>query len=353
MKRISTFSLALTYVGIFLGAGFVSGQELWQFFACFGLWGFGGFLISVVLFYLCNYALLQLVQTTGIGEIGILMTPGNHPRFRLLVSTMQYIFLFGILVIMVAGAAALLHDMTGLSIPISGAIFSVVMLLAAMTDLRSLVTTFSVLVPVTTAGAVILGICILLRHDFHFAAAIGSSSALLPNWWISGFTYAAYNLFGVLGIMVPFAGLISNRTTLRRGLSLGSLILILLAFSMIAAMVVLPESGSSELPTSALAASLSPLLSALFGVLMGLGMFASALGSIMALINQLEQRFSKLPARRKPILILLTILSYFLSLAGFGNLISIVYPIFGYLSIPLLVFLLCNWRKHCLNHTGG
>ena len=44
MKRISTFSLALTYVGIFLGAGFVSGQELWQFFACFGLWGFGGFL---------------------------------------------------------------------------------------------------------------------------------------------------------------------------------------------------------------------------------------------------------------------------------------------------------------------
>lgn len=348
MKQISTLSLALTYVGIFLGAGFVSGQELWQFFACFGIWGFLGFLISVVLFYLCNYALLQLVRTTGIGDIGTLMTPGKHNTFRLLVSGMQYVFLFGILVIMVAGAAALIQDMTGLSPTLSGAIFSLVLLLAAMTDLRSLVTTFSVLVPVTTAGAVVLGVCILVRHDFQFAAAVGSSSALLPNWWISGFTYAAYNLLGVLGIMVPFAGLIPNKKTLHRGMILGSLILTVLAFSMIAAMVVLPETGASELPTSALAESLHPMLASLFGILMGLGMFAAALGSIMALISQLEQRFDRLTTHRKPILVFLTILSYILSLVGFGNLISIVYPVFGYISIPLLVFLLYNWRKKCL-----
>ena len=30
MKEIKTWSLAFTYVGCFLGAGFISGQELWQ-----------------------------------------------------------------------------------------------------------------------------------------------------------------------------------------------------------------------------------------------------------------------------------------------------------------------------------
>ncbi len=347
MKKISTISLALTYVGLFLGAGFVSGQELWQFFACFGVRGFFGFLISAAFCCLCNYALLQLVCRTGECDIGALMTPGHHNRIRLLVSGMEYLFLFGVLVIMVAGAGALLSDLLGLPLPLAGLIFSLILLLAAMTDLRSLVATFSVLVPVTTACAVLLGACILVRHDFQFASAAGSASQLVPNWWIGGITYAAYNLFGTLGIMVPFARLVPNQKVLRRGLALGSLILILLASSMIAALAVLPETGASALPASALAESLHPLLASLFGILMGLGMFAAALGSIMALVNQLEQRIPKLTAHRKPTLLLGILLAYGLSLLGFGNLISVVYPVFGYISIPLLGFLVYNWRKNC------
>ena len=43
MKQIKTLTLAFTYVGCFLGAGFISGQELWQFFGAFGNWGYVGF----------------------------------------------------------------------------------------------------------------------------------------------------------------------------------------------------------------------------------------------------------------------------------------------------------------------
>ena len=42
MKQIKTMTLAFTYVGCFLGAGFISGQELWQFFGSFGNWGYVG-----------------------------------------------------------------------------------------------------------------------------------------------------------------------------------------------------------------------------------------------------------------------------------------------------------------------
>ena len=50
MTHISTLQFALSYVGVFLGAGFVSGQELWQFFACFGPVGLLGFLGTAALF---------------------------------------------------------------------------------------------------------------------------------------------------------------------------------------------------------------------------------------------------------------------------------------------------------------
>ena len=39
MNEMKTLPLAFTYVGVFLGAGFVSGPELWQFFGAFGNWG--------------------------------------------------------------------------------------------------------------------------------------------------------------------------------------------------------------------------------------------------------------------------------------------------------------------------
>ena len=50
MKEIKMWSLAFTYVGCFLGAGFISGQELWQFFGNFGNWGYVGFVLAALLF---------------------------------------------------------------------------------------------------------------------------------------------------------------------------------------------------------------------------------------------------------------------------------------------------------------
>ena len=51
MKQLSAMQLALSYTGVFLGAGFVSGQELWQFFSCFGPIGLLGFLGTAALFF--------------------------------------------------------------------------------------------------------------------------------------------------------------------------------------------------------------------------------------------------------------------------------------------------------------
>ena len=93
MKKLSTTQLAMSYTGIFLGAGFVSGQELWQFFACFGPVGLIGFIGTAALFFYVNYANLRLIQLTGQEDMGRLMTCGNHPKLRAAVSAMQNLLL--------------------------------------------------------------------------------------------------------------------------------------------------------------------------------------------------------------------------------------------------------------------
>ena len=55
MKTISPLRLGLTFAGSFLGAGYVSGQEIWQFFGRFGIGAHFLFLLgkSLFLFLVC------------------------------------------------------------------------------------------------------------------------------------------------------------------------------------------------------------------------------------------------------------------------------------------------------------
>ena len=48
-KKWNAGSIGLTFAGSFLGAGYVSGQELWQFFGSFGGGGLLGVLAAMVL----------------------------------------------------------------------------------------------------------------------------------------------------------------------------------------------------------------------------------------------------------------------------------------------------------------
>ena len=48
MKKIGALNLGLAFAGCFLGAGYVSGQELWQYFGAFGARGLLGLALAVV-----------------------------------------------------------------------------------------------------------------------------------------------------------------------------------------------------------------------------------------------------------------------------------------------------------------
>ena len=345
MEKITARQLAMAYTGVFLGAGFVSGQELWQFFACFGPIGLLGFWGTAALFFYVNYANLRLIQVTGVEDMGRLMTWGKVNLLRSVVTFLQCLLLFGVTIIMIAGAASLLNQLLGIPPWIAGLGFTVLVSLIALLGLQGLVVVFSMLVPATTVVAVILAAAALIRGDFQFAAPNGGVSPLMPNWVVGFVTYAAYNLFGTISVLVPTAKLMEGEKTVRRGLGLGSGLLILLAWSIIAAMAVFPAVGLAELPMARLAGDLHPVLEAGYGILMGMGMFSACLAAITAVVNQIALRWRKAAVHHKPFTTILLLAAYGLSLLGFGNLIGVVYPVFGYASIPFLICLVRNWRK--------
>ena len=124
MKKIGVIQLGLSAAGTFLGAGFISGQEIWSFFGCFGAAGIPGFVVNALICGIIFYIAVDLVRKTGVEEAGLLMTPGNGRFFAGAVDFLQFLMLYGIGVIMTAGVSALLHELTGIPAWTAGLLFS-------------------------------------------------------------------------------------------------------------------------------------------------------------------------------------------------------------------------------------
>ena len=67
MKQLKPWQLAFTFIGCFLGAGFVSGQELWQFFGSFGSSGLLGALLASALLCFAGSVIRNIIRARSFG----------------------------------------------------------------------------------------------------------------------------------------------------------------------------------------------------------------------------------------------------------------------------------------------
>ena len=101
-RKIGTLRLGLTFAGCFLGAGYVSGQELWQYFGAFGAHGLLGLVLAIALLGGTGVLLLRLSARTGIETMDALIVRADIPWLRTLVGVLTAALLFGVVCIMAA-----------------------------------------------------------------------------------------------------------------------------------------------------------------------------------------------------------------------------------------------------------
>ncbi len=261
MNEMKTLPLAFTYVGVFLGAGFVSGPELWQFFGAFGNWGYVGFLLAAVLFTLFGILLVRLTQVAHTDEMDRLLVPWNIPWLRAASGIVAAAFLFGVVVIMAAGSGALLEQMTGLPTWIGNALFMLAVALVALLGVTGMVSAFSALIPVLVLAtlAFAAAACIKFGTGNIFRLENVNTNPLMPTWLVASLTFVAYNLLGGIGIMAPIGKLVKKRSVIYWGITLAGVMLTVVAASILFSMAVYPAAIEAELPMVAVATAISPI----------------------------------------------------------------------------------------------
>ena len=349
VRPLSAPRLALAFSGVFLGAGYVSGQELWQFFGGFGPAGLAGLLLALVLQFILGCLILRLAALSRVTAIDAMVVERDRPRLRWGVGLAQLLFMFCVAVVMIAGAGALARQALGLPAWLGALAFSLLAAWVAYRGADSLINVFSVLVPALVLATLALCLWSLTQaelEDFSFVR-VEKRNALLQLWPASALVLGSYNMFGALGLLTPLAArLPAGRAGLRRtrwGVGAGCGLLLLIAGGILVSVTLFPETAQTDLPLLALAARLGPGAGLAYALLLLCGMFGATITMSFSILNLSVQRWPGLGRRRLSLVAALLSLAWALSLFGFGDLIGTIYPLFGYFGALMLAGVISHY----------
>ncbi|MCQ2385421.1 MAG: hypothetical protein MJ078_01920, partial [Clostridia bacterium] len=204
LDNVNAFQYGTAFAGCILGAGFVSGKELHQFFTSYGEVGFWGYGISMVLFFLIGCLIAFLAKKKGTSCMDEIIVPDGAKVLRGFVGLLENLLLFGIFVIMAAAVGALGKQLLGLPPFAFSLIFCLTAAVITSLGIKGLSAFFSLIVPILTVCALTIAVLALVRcGGDSFAFTPGGSSRLLPHYLLSSVSYVSLNIFLSVGILAP------------------------------------------------------------------------------------------------------------------------------------------------------
>lgn len=346
--RIGARQIMITMSACMFGAGFISGQELWQFFGTFGTNGLVALGLSGILTALLTFMTVHTASVLKTSQMDRIVIPFDSPFLIRLTGFVELSFLFGTFVIMLSGAGTLIENMTGSFILriICSVVFCVGVVAISLKGIGSAVKTFDLLVPVMVLVAIIIGVAVTSKNGFP-DLSIPTPSAqnpLISNPIVSTLTFVSYNFFCAIGTFAFLGknGISGKRSAL--GSILGGIVLTVVGFAILVAILAVPGSENAELPLLYLAGSINTPLKYIVAVTLLIAMFGASV-SVYVPIPHYFESFKSIKTKSTIISILLSVAALGLSFIGFSDLISVIYPIYGYIAFVAMIGITANFIK--------
>lgn len=341
-KYIGAVSLGLTYAGCFFGAGYVSGNELYEFFGSFGVKGYLGLIFSVVLFWIFGVLLVRNVKLSDKTSFDEVIIIKDYKLPRLIVGAITIFMMFGIYVIMAAGAGALANRVFDIPDAVGCAVFVFVVSIVSFFGINGIVKVFSTIIPLLVVSTLIICGIALYKYGINFDLPMTNKNPLLINWFFSSITYVSYNMVTLIGTMIPVGKLVNKNSTIFSGIAFGCIAAISIAMGILMAVTSIFGAAQEELPMLDIAFKIGSGFGIIYAILLLLAMFGTSLSSIVALNVYAYEKSPVLNKHKIIFTVLVSVLTFIFSLQGFGNLVNTVYPVFGYIGFIILIIIIVN-----------
>lgn len=335
-RKVSAFQIASAYIGVVIGAGFASGQEVLQFFSFFGPASFAAIILASYLFYLFAALILKSGARLKAASHREVVSHAGGRIVGLAVDVTITFFLFGSFVAMLAGTGASLNQQFGLN-PLYGSVFmAAVSLATVLFGLSGIISALSFLVPLMMAGIIAVSGATLAAFPSgikEIGLFAQPWAAVLPFWPLSAITYVSYNLVMAVAILAPMGKLSRSAADIERGAIGGGIALGVGILAINLSMLLIPESFGYPIPMSHVANRFSPLVGSGYTMILLAAIYTTAVGGLYGFSARLTNPDSPKFRILSPAV---TVAAITASAIGFTNLVRFLYAGVGIAGFLLL-----------------
>ncbi len=344
MKKVFLIGSAL--IGIIVGAGFASGQEILQYFTSFGKLGIFAAIVSTMLFSYIGMVLVWLgskFKAQSHNDVIHKLTGGTlfGKVLAWVVDIVLIIALFGFGVVMLAGGGSNFEQQFGIPAVLGTLLMVLLVFLFGMLRVDNVVKVIGNITPLLIIAILVVAVYCLFTMSGTFTELTDIAkehTSAVPNWFISGVNYVSLNISLGATMAIVMGGCEKNPKVAAWGGFFGGFVLgIMIMISHFAILSKIETVGDLPMPMLGLVNDISPILGVLMSIIIYLMIFNTCLGMFYSLAT----RFTTPETIQFKIFYIVAILIGFaVSFAGFTDLMSFFYPFIGYLGLVLIVVLI-------------
>lgn len=346
MSYKNVVGIALSFIGLLVGAGFATGQEVVQYFTSFGIPGMWGILVAGLVMTLAGTVFLQLGSYFHASEHNQVFRNITHPIISRILDVAVILTLFAVGFVMLAGAGSNMEQQFGWPAWVGSLLMLVLVMVTGMFDVDKVSQVIGLLTPTIIIAVLFVGTYTLLHMPESVDAAISASEAIespIPNWLVSALNYNGLALILAVSMSLVIGGdNISPREAGVGGIVGGAVYAVLMAIAGFSLLMNAENVGDSDIPMLTLVDNVHPVLGVIMAVIIYLMIFNTAIGMFYALGKRLS---SGNESKYRIIFIAGCLAGFAVSFAGFKALMQYVYPVLGYMGIVLVAILVIGWLR--------
>jgi uncharacterized membrane protein YkvI len=339
-----SYKIAAVFIGTVVGAGLASGQEILQFFTLYGFNSIFGIIICGAFYIITGIMTMNLSYKFGVSTYKDLIYLSCGKYLGWVVDALTTFFLFGGTCIILAGSGSIFLEFLGLPRILGIIVMAAATIVVVLYSTDGLLFINSIIVPCMILVIIIISVIVVkdrISSGLPIWYDIKNATVYKPNWLSSTFLYSAFNMLFATGVLCPITRDIKKSRGVFTGIVLGAIGLFLLTLTInIILMINEPNVFKLSIPMLYIAKGVGAAAGIALSVVIWLEMFSTAVSNVYSLAKTMHHNFK---INYNLSVLLLPILAYPFTSIGFENLIKILYPAFGVISI---VYITCMVRLY-------
>jgi uncharacterized membrane protein YkvI len=317
-------------MGTMIGAGYASGRELWQFF---GEESGLAILLFTIIFTISCYVIMKISfeeKTEHFYPILIKLVGRKLSKFY---DVIIIFYLFTTTVVMLAGGGATI-EMFHLPFWVGIFIFSLLLVLLFIWNIKGMISMNTVLIPLLTIGLFLTLCSFIINHE----GSLGFDHLKAQANWPSAFTFTALNVLSLIAVLGAIGKEMKNKgEALIASIGSGVILGVISFIYNQSLLQVASEMVLYEIPLFAILKDYPYSMIVFMSVLLWAAIFTTAASGMLGLTSRFREKI-KLPVWLIVCLFLFMMIP--LTRIGFSTLVAILYPLYGLINLYLLVAIL-------------